>query len=303
VAIKPPDKATEDVAEFRPTIAVTAKGVLPVESLLVARYQLFNALYWHHTARASTVVLQYLVWRYLCPRSDKSDRYASRLAPLLSSFRELPDRAALEWLSTQFGTGPSRFQNLAWAARDREGLPQTICELSYADLLHRPAWVERYKMLMEWHQALNQQPAGEYSRCRARIIEHMCDIILKFVRSKKGTVPPGLRGLDEMVLFPDVPLGFRDQVRNLYVIVRTGDDSAVTPFEQHSPIAEAIRGAFRIWSRKVRVFVMPEAFRALNEALSGRDLEMIAFEGLVEAYEIVMSPKVRQPSFLAQLGI
>ena len=38
------------------TIGVTAKGILPLESLLIARYQMVRAVYWQHTVRGVNVV-------------------------------------------------------------------------------------------------------------------------------------------------------------------------------------------------------------------------------------------------------
>src|SRR5207253_922239 len=90
-------------SSFRPTVAVTRKGVLPVESLLVARYQMFSSVYWHRTARGATSVLQYLVWRYLVPRDKTFDmsEFEERRARLLEYFLENTDESSIRWLSDE----------------------------------------------------------------------------------------------------------------------------------------------------------------------------------------------------------
>lgn len=42
-------------------VAVTEKGIGALESLLFSKYQMFRYVYWHHTARAATVVFRRLV--------------------------------------------------------------------------------------------------------------------------------------------------------------------------------------------------------------------------------------------------
>src|SRR5204862_4555776 len=54
-----------DAPELKACVAVTGKGRLPVESILFARYQMFQSVYWHHTARAHTAVLQLCVQELL----------------------------------------------------------------------------------------------------------------------------------------------------------------------------------------------------------------------------------------------
>ena len=100
--------------------------------------------------------------------------------------------------------------------------------------------------------------------------------------------------LDETVVFPDIPLGFRDQIENLYVVLRSSTDVEVTNFHQHSPMANAIREAFRTWSRRRRVFTPPKVRDQLFDAVGKETTQRIVFEALVEAYEEVRSPYERQ---------
>ena len=44
-----------------PVLALTEKGVAPLESLLFAKYQMYRNVYWHHAVRAATVMFQRLV--------------------------------------------------------------------------------------------------------------------------------------------------------------------------------------------------------------------------------------------------
>ena len=86
-------------------LGINHKGVLPLESMLVARYQLFRAVYWQHTVRAITVMLQELIEGYVLPRGvGPKDGHSARLEAVLERFRELPDEDAVRWLADEIGS-------------------------------------------------------------------------------------------------------------------------------------------------------------------------------------------------------
>jgi HD superfamily phosphohydrolase len=49
--------------EGRPTLALSEKGLAPLESLLFAKYQMYRNVYWHHAVRAATAMFKRLVRR------------------------------------------------------------------------------------------------------------------------------------------------------------------------------------------------------------------------------------------------
>ena len=50
------------VAANGTSLAITSKGVTAAELLVFARYVMFSEVYWHHTVRAATAMLQRAVW-------------------------------------------------------------------------------------------------------------------------------------------------------------------------------------------------------------------------------------------------
>src|SRR5205814_8597982 len=84
--VPPPVTLPERAEEHQPrtrraSICVTEKGILPLESLVVARYQMFRAVYWQHTVRAQTAMLQFAIEEYLARgRPEVEESHADRTA-------------------------------------------------------------------------------------------------------------------------------------------------------------------------------------------------------------------------------
>jgi HD superfamily phosphohydrolase len=303
VAVRPPSYQLDELNEgghvFRPTIAISRKGVLPAESLLVARYQLFNSLYWHRTARGATVIVQYLAWRFVSPRSQRLRR--ERVSELMTRLRWLDDKEALHWLAQQVAQESTRVDHiraLEQSATERDELPQPICELNYPELQPGGSRRSQYERILRLHEVLNRQPGEVYSRYRSRIIESLCKGLRRRVVSLHPKVASAAAELDEATIFPDVPLQFKDQVENLYV----ASSGVVTDFYQHSPMAAAIRDAFRIWSRRIRIFVMPAIREALLSYVNEDQLQDAAFESLLAAYDSVVTDVTLQPPLFRYWG-
>src|SRR2546428_13149615 len=45
----------------RATLALSEKGLAPLESLLFAKYQMYRTVYWHHAVRSATAMFKRLV--------------------------------------------------------------------------------------------------------------------------------------------------------------------------------------------------------------------------------------------------
>jgi len=58
------------------TLALTEKGLAPLESLLFAKYQMYRNVYWHHAVRAATVMFKRLVRRALAEAQVGADAVA-----------------------------------------------------------------------------------------------------------------------------------------------------------------------------------------------------------------------------------
>jgi len=285
------DAGLSGAVPFSPTIAVSAKGLLPLESLIQARYQMFSALYWQHTARAATAVLQYLVWRVLQPAEGDEPDFEERRSMLLAAFRRQDDAESLRWLvSESGGTGNAARLARALTQRAADGsadLPYAICELSHAELFSVAGAMTRYERILFLHEELLKFNPADYGAGRASILKYVTRA-LRELKTRAPSLNPD--AIDETSVFIDVPEGSKDQVKNLFVVSSAGARS----FVRYSPLAEATREAFAKWSRRVRVFALPEVADALLRDIPAEELSICVFEALFDAYEAVVGAKMPQ---------
>jgi HD superfamily phosphohydrolase len=175
------------------SIGVTDKGLLPVESMLVARYQMFSCVYWHHTARAYTAMLQFLILSYL--EVVDATEVDSRLEDLIQSFRELDDETALLWLKDQLVSGTTggrrtMFANIAegMLGRDRALLYRTAFELQYESGTSGTAR-ETYDGLMKLSRqaAAADRPAIYVDFCR-KIRQRFVESLTTQIKKRTGKI-------------------------------------------------------------------------------------------------------------------
>lgn len=323
VASHPPEPTPDDFDGFLPTIAVNQKGVNSLESLLLARYQVFKSVYWHRTARASTALLKDVVTQYLIRGgAETRDAYERRRAELLHRFRELNDEAALDWLFNELekaGTATEDYRN---SLTRRENLPKPVFDISQGELQpafeEGSAYYDGCERIMEIHDRLHKlDPDAFYDAWEqlrkqvARTIEER----INDVDEGEGSASAGFQ-LNSESLIIDVPLKGKDQIENLYVVDRpsglrsnqgggqvgpspTGAPKYdVRPFDNYSPIADDVQVAFENWARRIRVFAWQETPEdgddpgGRNEIISSTNydegqLAEIVFEALQEGFEEV----------------
>jgi HD superfamily phosphohydrolase len=264
----------------RATVAVTPKGIIPVESLLVSRYQMFNSVYWHHTARAETSMLQFLVRDYVSGRAEKETGHDGhgeareaqmheRLEALIEKFRNLSDRQALEWLR----------DNLV-RQKPRKALLGSLCEGLLGDdrrKLYWEAFVLRYerkaggeaksvyKSLMAISDEVNSANSLSGYIAESRLLRSQFTALMS---ARLNTRRRRLKFDDGEVLI-DIPPGGADQIENVFV----NDKSRIKAIQELSPIADAVRDTFGLWARKVRVFMAPAAWqRCLAVGITAREV-------------------------------
>jgi HD superfamily phosphohydrolase len=246
-----------DALEFRPTIAVTRKGVLPVESLLLARYQSFASLYWHPRARSSTVLLQYLIWRYLQPigvEPEKNDWLQYR-SILLTEFRDREDDEAIRWLEKAVlernaraeASVRSRLQALVEALRSRSNLPEPVLDAGPGQLIGAGFRDEGQRMrleeIFEMHIDLNRLKPERYAAVRKEIVDTVSKQLKPLLRGIAGSVEP-----DELSVFLDIPYGTKDQVKNLFVVDRPSF-AALLQRRRQAPLGRFDEAATSVRSR------------------------------------------------------
>lgn len=273
-----------DHSDLRGSIAVTDKGILPVESILIARYQMFSCVYWHHTARALTAMLQFLVLAYLVRGSDSE--VDSSLDELIYQFRRLSDERAVQWLGRELmrskGLPPSTKQITrkmiqAILGNSRQLLYWAAYELAYVPE-HNSTTAQIYERLTETAEkaAASQTPAQFVAFCRRVRTEFATE----FCRLLRKQSCKDLCFEDGDILI-DIPPTGKDQVANIFVTSK----GRVQLIQEVSPIASAVKDAFQYWVRKPRVFLSPAAWQQCKSVdLQEDDIKvacMLALKSLV----------------------
>ncbi len=265
------------------SIAVTEKGVLPVESMLIARYQMFSCVYWHHTTRALTAMLQFLVLTFLGTDTERVDQ---RLDELLGNFRELDDESALIWLKEKLTDNPGISEQtrtfLQSIADGLLGLDRKLVywpgfELQY-DPIPQSATRRVYDGLMR--ESINAGNAGN----PADYVKAICDLRGSFVEKFRDSVRRGFReelGFVDGEILIDIPPAGKDQVKNVFI----SEAGWIKPIEDLSPLSGAVSDAFRYWVRKPRVFLSPSAWKKCGSAkLTADDVSKLCLSCLEEMF-------------------
>lgn len=261
------------------SIGINSKGVLPLESLIVARYQMFRAIYWNKTVRALTAMLQFMVESYILREARVTRRTVldrARLDEVVTRFRVMKDTDALEWLASQlndpaFGALRSGLLGersaMYWTVAELYGFPEngrghtigsrepggrSVGQL-YEDLLAR------------WSPTVTKS-ALDVALARQKLRD---DLIREVIKALGGPRRSPLREPGSILL--DVPRAGKDQVENLFV----ASDWGVEPerLEDLTPLADAVAEAFRRSVRRVRVLMRPDVARALSADIGESALE------------------------------
>jgi HD superfamily phosphohydrolase len=247
----------------RACIGISKKGILPVESILIARYQMFGSVYWHHTARAETAMLQYAVMEFVGAEETGMDE---RLEELLEVFRSNTDHEAICWFMGRI----SSWDRLSEKKRisltevcqtllgERHHLYRTVFELRYepevGHKLTNGTAKDVYQALLRQAELreMAQSPAAYITaarRLRIDFCERLSRRLGDFARFEDGDV------------LIDVPPTGKDQIENIFV---AGLDRP-RAIQELSPIANAVRDTFAYWARKVRVFLSPQSLAQMEK--------------------------------------
>jgi HD superfamily phosphohydrolase len=261
---------------LRPCIGVSQKGIQPLETVLIARYQMFRSVYWHHTARAQTAMLHFLIVEHLIAtiripaKGDEASRLLDRaLDRLLRQYRTRDDDGAIIWLRKQIKdsiddqqTKEKLMQICDCLLGNRDHLYHEVFELGY-DKAHAETRYSLYKSLSDWSQEINSQTEDGVA-------------YLEAIRAKRRSLTDALTARLEIELrngdiLLDVPPAGKDQIDNVYV--HFGDE--IRSIYDVSPMGQAVRETFAKWTRSVRVFFHPAALeRCLKNGMTLRKLQI-----------------------------
>ncbi len=264
---------TPDRRLLQACIGVTEKGLLPVESILFARYQMFRSVYWHHTTRAHTAMLQFCVIEYLHARQNDIE---PALDELVDVFRQKNDESSLEWLCRELKKTDRAIRRVVLDAC--EGL------LGDRERAYKEALVLRY----ETYASEEAQQIHNSLRHRSLVLQKQADVtnfVLKgreFRMSLRDRLQSRLRDRVAVLdgeLLVDVPPANRDQVYNVFVI-EAGGPARV---QDVSPMSLAISNTFLHWARSCRVFCSPGLLKRCERSrISREELSNMCWEALQE---------------------
>ena len=256
-------------------LAVSKKGILPLESFVVARYQMFRSIYWHRTVRALTAALLFVLEALVVPYGRGEPR-KKVLSMLLGEARDMHDDAFVTWLLEQLqdhqrndGTQESKAIEGAVEAVDgiagrRESIYWSVTsfydrgrDTDVSDEVYRrlrtgwwPEGLQGFKLI-----ARRREIRG---RLRKALVRSLRDL--------------GFRGeLSDGDVLLDVPEPGRDQVTGLYVELGEQGVSETTPLQDLTPISGAVGEAFARSLRWARVFVRASKGREIVRSGVTRD--------------------------------
>ena len=207
------------------TLAVGEKGRTAAEMMVFARYVMFSEVYWHHTVRSATAMLQRAVYT-LCDAMKLSETLAMTDAVWIERLRG----AATD---TNTGTSPDTKAN----THDVSGIVDGLFG-PHRQLYKRAS---EFNVLdgVDVHRKLARRPYWWLVACREQLAEQV---------SKRTGVT--LRATDVLIDAPPVKL---EVDINMDVVSR---DGSVRSLEDVSPVASALaRRQFDDQVKRVRVFV------------------------------------------------
>lgn len=251
------------------TVGVTEKGILPLESLLIARYQMFRAVYWHRLVRALTVMLQEVVERYVVrSQAATAATMDRRVRELLTEFRKRSDEDAIRWVKAQLAPALADLsdgvlgerEHIFWYVTEVRGAPAQIHGDGSATATEDERLYNKIQDL--WTGTDNNMLTTIRMRrsVRARVASAIND------DAKKAGGVVSYRNLKESDLLLDIPLSGADDVRHLLVASGEGAVRKPIPLEQLTPLAHAVTQAFGRSVRPARVFLRPSIARKIAVA-------------------------------------
>jgi len=221
-------------------IAITPKGKTAAEMLVFARYIMFSEVYWHHTVRSATAMLQRLFFDWYKQHADQCD--AESLSGLTdSSFMALMMKSRDDLQSSDLS---DLFNGLFGRSRQ----------------LYKRAVAYNANQNPDIYRALAHQPYENLIQMGEQLGERLCS---KFDLK----ISPG------QLLIDAPPINLEVQFK-----VEINDGSSADSLERISPVVNALaKQQFDDFVKRVRVFVHPKLKPLLpNGAVNGCLREVVA---------------------------
>jgi HD superfamily phosphohydrolase len=267
---------------------------------------MFFAVYWHHTGRAESAMLQYLIQKLIDNYALDEDAVRKNLEEIVQFLRNNEDAKALDEFKKRIeekhlGDKSTGLLNIiAGLSGDRKHLYWPAFELQYEgdgqevrtqarlfnDVLTKCFDDVHNKTERKLILAALADRRKEFRKLfLEEINQHLAGQNKKSAKSKNGKKNFARQNdmfADHDILL-DIPPPGKDQVENIFVSNGAGRVRSVRRF---SPIADVVGDAFKYWVRRVRVFLSRPAWYGCNDlGLSDNDVQRLCSQAMKKFVE------------------
>jgi hypothetical protein len=273
VAVALPDGAGRALG----ALAVTDKGIHPLENIVCSRYQMFEVVYWHRTVRAFTAMFQRLIVEYV----DMVQNKVAATEKLINLLRTEIDANVLGELKSRMLDSLGEYEInqrgldsiIDSLNGERSGVFKCVLEVGKGDV-----------SLDEWRVILNSleqkvtQIASKFSgsttvdafvslyNARGMKFSECLAEMLKKCGATGDLIDSGYLYSKTLL---DLPESGKDQSEDVWIVQTTRGrsdlESRVLPASSSSLLLHEMSDAFKYWARRVRVFLAPTLIDALSK--------------------------------------
>lgn len=208
-------------------IAIRAKGKVPAEMFVFARYTMFSEAYWHHTVRAASAMIEAAMAAFHSRGAVAKDAF---LTQLLTH----DDERLLDWIREQTPPTSATHYLSAGLTQHRRHLYKRIATFSrvYAEARKQEAYARIYQMDAPQIYALTDRIRVRLSARVGRPL-HPADILI------------------------DTPPRDKDRLETIEIVYPDASGRRHYPLHELSRVVAGIQDDFMMVVKKIRVFVEP----------------------------------------------
>lgn len=216
------------------SIAVSSKGKISAEMFIFARYTMFSEVYWHHTVRAASAMVENALAAFHSRTTSDPEAFLQRLLTH-------DDEMLLRWLRETTPTGSATQRLVAGLLPHQRQLYKRVATFSRA-------YVEASK-----------QRAYEriYTMDRATLF----DLTSRLTARLSSLVG---RPLHPAELIIDIPPRDKDRLETVDVVFPDVSGQRYYPLHELSRVVAGIQEDFVGFVKKIRIFASPELARELK---------------------------------------
>lgn len=217
------------------SIALSAKGKVSAEMFIFSRYTMFSEVYWHHTVRATSAMVE---------RAIAALHSRNNIAPddLLNALLTCSDDDFLTWMCTQTPKNSTPHYLISGLLNDQRLLYKRIATFSriYAEIDKQKAYERIYNM-----------KASALYELTARITERLSSMVN--------------RTLHPADIIIDIPPRDKDKLESIEIVYPSAPGRRHYHLHKLSRIVAGIQDDFIAVVKKIRIFAHPQLARDLKE--------------------------------------